>query len=91
MSLQSNAMIVNSQVKDENPNEIQDHNKRKISSNMIHNQFHKSHSTKPTIKAHDLWQDTRVVEGTTDTICISCKTVSIPAHSRTKSRNKQTS
>ena len=82
-SLQSNAMIVNSQ--NQQCEEKQNHNKTKINSDIIHNRFHRSYGTIATIKAHDLWEDTYITEGT-DSICISCKTMSIPAHSRTKSR-----
>ena len=75
-SLQSNAMIVNSQ--NEDYEEKQDHNKTKINFNIIHHRFHRSHGTIVTIKARDLWEDTHITEGT-DSICLSCKTMSIPA------------
>ena len=68
ISLQSNAMIVNSQ--NEDHEEEQDHNKTKINSNIIHNRFHRSHGTIATIKAYGLWEDTHITEGT-GSICIS--------------------
>ena len=41
-----------------------------------------------TIKAHDLWQDVYITPGM-DSICTSCKIMTIPAASRGKQRYTQ--
>ena len=53
-------MIVNSQ--NGNPDEKLDHNKTKTNSNIIHYHFPRSHGTIATIKAHNLWEDTYILQ-----------------------------
>lgn len=71
-----------------NPNLTNNHqkNKIKISADIIHNRFHRSNSAIATIRAHDLWDDVQIADGT-DTLCTSCKIMTIPAHARIKHRN----
>ena len=62
--------------------------KSKINANIIHSRFHRSDGSIATIKAHDLWNDVKVIQGT-DFVCTSCQIMSIPSSSRGKKRESQ--
>ena len=62
--------------------------KTKINTNIIHSRFHRSDCAIATIKAHDLWNDVKVTQGT-DFVCTSCKIMPIPSSSRGKKRKSQ--
>ena len=89
-SLQSNALIVGMRSSKRHINNSQNDvsKKTKLSTNVIHDRFHRSHGAMATIQAHDLWQDVTVTHGV-DSICTSCKVMTIPATSRGKSRTTQ--
>ena len=53
---------------------------------MLHDRFHRSDGAMATIKAHDLWQDVHVIPDN-DSVCTSCKIMTIPAAWRGKPRN----
>ena len=85
-SLQSNALIVREikeQIKTKPPEQSNDIKKIKLSTNILHNRFHRSDRAMATIKAHDLWQDVYITPDM-DFICTSCKIMTIPAASRGK-------
>ena len=65
-------------------------NKRKLDTNILHDRFHRSDGALATIKAHDLWRDISTVQGY-DSICTSCKIITIPASARGKRRDTQVS
>ena len=87
LSLLSNALIVNNK-KGRKSNEKNKENikKLKLSTNILHDRFHRSDGAMATIKAHDLWQDVHIISGN-DSVCTSCKIMTIPAASRGKLRN----
>ena len=91
-SLQTNAMIVNTRrnkYSDESiptPTTDQTKDMVKINMNKIHERFHRSEGAIATIRAHNLWNDVEITDGI-DHICTSCKTMTIPAASRGKSRS----
>ena len=85
-SLQSTAMVVNVSHKRTLPNSGT--NKRKLDTNILHDRFHRSDGALATIKAHDLWRDTSIVQGY-DSICTSCKIMTIPASARGKKRDRK--
>ena len=78
-SLQTNAMVVNVSSKK------QSHPKYKLSTEILHSRLHRSHGAFATVKAHNLWLDVDITQGT-DQLCTSCKMMSIPAASRRKTR-----
>ena len=86
-SLLSNVLIFNNK-KERKSNENNNANikKLKLSTNLIHDRFHRSDGAIATIKAHDLWQDVHVISGN-DSVCTSCKIMTIPAASKGKPRN----
>ena len=89
-SLQSNAFVVgdsNSENKRIGTNN-KSYKKIKLSTNVLHDRFHRSDGALATIKAHDLWEDVYITPGN-DSICTSCKIMTIPAASRGKTRNSQ--
>ena len=53
---------------------------------MLHDRFHRSDGAIATIKAHNLWEDVNITQGN-DSVCPSCKILTIPSHSRGKERN----
>ena len=59
--------------------------KLQISTDILHSQLHRSHGALATIKAHNLWHDVNITQGS-DQLCTSCKIMSIPAASRRKHR-----
>ena len=83
-SLQSNALIVRNN-KRNHKNEPH-YKKVKLSTNVLHDRFHRSDGAMATIKAHDLWQDVQITPGN-DSVCTSCKIMTIPATSRGKLRS----
>ena len=89
-SLQSNALIVGTRnhKRTRNENRCETQKKKKISTNIIHDRFHRSHGAIATIQAHNLWEDVHVTQGT-DSVCTSCKIMTIPAASRGKPRSTQ--
>ena len=62
-----------------------DYKKIKITTNTLHDRLHRSDGVLATVQAHNLWRDAEVTQGI-DTICTSCKIMTIPAHARGKSR-----
>ena len=62
--------------------------KIKLNTNVLHDRFHRSEGALATIKAHDLWKDVQITPGV-DSICTSCKIMTIPAAARRKTRNSQ--
>ncbi len=64
--------------------------KREINANIIHSRFHQSDGAFATIKAHDLWNDVEVTQGT-DFVYTYCKIMPIPSSSREKKRESQVS
>ena len=61
-SLQSNAMVIDIAKNDKKKF------KTKMNTNIIHSRFHRSAAAIATIKAHDLWNDVEVTQGT-DLVC----------------------
>ena len=86
-SLQTNAFVVASGNKKKSQ-ELQNKEKKKakISTNILHDRFHKSDGAIATIKAHNLWEDVNITQGN-DSVCTSCKIMTIPSHSRGKESN----
>ena len=64
--------------------------KHKISTDVIHNRIHKPDSVLATIQAHNLWRDVDIIQGI-DSMCTSCKIMTIPANARGSSRTSQVS
>ena len=90
-SLQSNALIVgDKETKDADKglNHMPVTKKVKLSTNILHDRFHRSDGALATVKAHDLWKDVQIIPGI-DSLCTSCKIMTIPASARGKSRNSQ--
>ena len=90
-SLQSSAMIVTKSENKENINPNFKNNskldkKRKISLDMIHDRFLRSHGTFATIMQEDLWQDVTITPGI-DKFCTSSKIMTIPTAARGKTRS----
>ena len=89
-SLQSNALVVG----DSNPENkhkginSKSYKKIKLSTNVLHDRFHRSDGALATIKVHDLWKDVYITPRN-DSICTSCKIMTLPAASRGKTRNSQ--
>ena len=73
-SLQSNYIIVSSPNISTNKINSQVKNKKKkkekVSTNIIHDLFHRAYSMIVTIRTHDLWDDIQVINRT-DYVCIS--------------------
>ena len=61
----------------------------KINTNIIHSKFHRSGGAIATIKAHNLWYDVEVIQGTTDFVCTSRKIMHLPSISSGKKRESQ--
>ena len=57
----------------------------KINTNFLHDQFHHLHGVFATIQAHNLWRDVNIMQGL-NSLCTSCKIMTISATSRGKSR-----
>ena len=55
----------------------------KLSTNVLHDRFHRSDGALATIKAHDLWEDIYITPGN-DSVCASYKIMTIPTASRGK-------
>jgi len=89
-SLQSNALVVGELKPIDKSNKAHGrfNKKVKLTTNVLHDRFHRSDGALATIKAHDLWEDVHIIPGN-DSICTSCKIMTIPAASRGKIRNSQ--
>ena len=73
-SLQSNVLDVgdsNSKNKNKGINN-KSYKKIKLSTNVLHDVFHKSDGAFATIKAHDPWEDVYIIPGN-DSVCTSYK------------------
>ena len=55
--------------------------KVKISTDILPNRLHRPDGVLATIRAHNLWRDVDIIQGT-DKLCTSCKIMSIPAASQ---------
>ena len=55
--------------------------KKTINTDVLHDRFHRSAGALATIKAHNLWRDVEIIQGN-DSVCTSCKIMSIPATAR---------
>ena len=68
-------------------NKVVGHQKHqtKIDTNLLHDRFHRSDGVFATIRAHNFWRDVDITQGF-NSICTSCKIMTIPATSREKSR-----
>ena len=60
----------------------------KLSTNILHDRFYRSDGDFATIKAHDLWEDVHITPWN-DSICGSCKIMTIPIAPRGKARSSQ--
>ena len=90
-SLQSNAFVVDhKKLTNNNTIDQSSYNKVKVSTDILHNRLHRPDGVLATIRAHNLWRDVDVVQGT-DKMCTSCKIMSIPATSRGQNRTSQVS
>ena len=81
-SMQSNALVVgDSNSKNKNRGLNNKSNKKiRLSTNLLHDRFHRSDEAFAIIKAHDLWEDIYLTPGN-DSVCTSCKIMTIPAAS----------
>ena len=59
--------------------------KVKLSTNVLHNRFHRSDGALATINSHYVWEDFHITPGN-DSICTSCKIMTISVSSRGKSK-----
>ena len=83
-SLQSSAMVVIDKEKEKS--DTRQRPKKKITSDIIHERFHRGHGAIATIMDEDLWDDVQVTPGQ-DKFCTSCKVMTIKAASRNKTRH----
>ena len=85
-SLPSNALIINNKKErksgEDNKTNIK---KLKLSTNLLHDRFHRSDGAMATIKAHDLWQDVHIIPDN-ESVCTSSKIMTNLAASKGKSR-----
>ena len=69
-SLQSNAFVVASGNKKKRQyHQNKEKKKAKISTNVLHDRFHRSDGAIATIIAHNLWEDVNITQGN-DSVCI---------------------